>query len=424
MLEQIVVLITFALAIAGLVFAPTHLPLGIGRKKEGDPPWYQTKTVYVPILGVVFLFLAHVLLGALGIRLERVLAPGQVLDTVLSHYDIVFLILSFAFLSISLDRSGFFEFCSLRIVRFANGNGLKLLIFLYLLCSILTFFTSNDIVIISMTPIILYVGKHARIRNLIPLLLSQFIAANTLSMGLYIGSPTNIVLGDATEMTFRKFLGWMFFPSVVSCAVTLIMILLVFHFIPLRGNRMQAQFVVPERAMTVRSSFSMWVKVSIFAVCLLFLTISSEIHVDLWVICLAAAIIMLIYDICLLREHADSFPVFIKTISRRMPWPIAPFVLCFFSMVEALSRTGFTDRAAIALAQFGKGSILKLSLVFGYVSAFAVNFMNDIPSTVFWANMVKHSPGNEGALWKITQNVPHTHDLNFLRVPSSEAYSD
>jgi len=47
-----------------------------------------------------------------------------------------------------------------------------------------------------MTPLIIHVGSLAGITNIIPLLLTQFIAANTAVMGMFMGSPTNIILGE------------------------------------------------------------------------------------------------------------------------------------------------------------------------------------------------------------------------------------
>jgi arsenical pump membrane protein len=387
---QLIVIGAFAFSILGLLFGPKHL---FGKARfwgAGGPPWFLSNVVYAPIVGVALLSLAHVALGWFGLTFEPFVTGTHIAETVTSKYDIVFLILSFAYLSISLDRSGFFEFASFKIVLYSGGHGTRLLVFFYLLCSVLTFFTSNDIVIISMTPIILYVGKHAGIRNLVPLLISQFVAANTLSMGLYIGSPTNIVLGDATAMTFVDYFLWMFLPSVVSCVVTLGMLLVVFRLIPIRGNRIQERFQVPDRARDIRSSRPMWIKVVIFAVCLAFLTASSFLGLELWTICLVTAVVMLAYDLILLRGGNERVGGFFAGVGRRMPWPIAPFVLSFFTLVKALSRSGFTESAANVLVDLGQGSLLKLSLVFGYVSAITVNLMNDIPSTVFWADMVPH----------------------------------
>jgi len=393
--NQLLVVVAFAFSILGLLFAPKHLFARSKRWGDSVPPWFLSNVVYAPIVGVTLLSVIHLPAGALGLEYAQFVTLAHILKVLGSKYDIVFLILSFAYLSISLDRSGFFEFASFKIVLYSRGRGIRLLVFMYLLCSVLTFFTSNDIVIISMTPIILYVGKHAGIRNLIPLLIAQFVAANTLSMGLYIGSPTNIVLGDATAMTFIDYFLWMFIPSIVSCVVTLVMLLVVFYWLPFRGNHMVQTFEVPERARSIHSSKQMWIKVFIFALCLGFLTVSSFIGFELWTICLVTALVMLAYDLVLLRETGELVPVFFVSVYRRMPWPIAPFVFCFFTMVKALTRSGFTNATARLLVGYAKGSLIKLSLLFGYISAVAVNLMNDIPSTVFWADMV---PALEGLL--------------------------
>jgi arsenical pump membrane protein len=384
--ETWLVLLAILLSTILLIWGPPHLQWRRGSSRR--TPWFLGKTVYAPVFAVVMLGVAQAVYRSTGGAGD----PGELFFSIyhvlIDKYDIVLLIMSFAYLSISLDRSGFFEYCSLLIVRRAGGDGIKLLVFLYLLCSVLTFFTSNDIVIISITPIILYVGKNARIQNLIPLLISQFMAANTLSMGLYIGSPTNIVLGDATGMTFIDFARWMIGPAVVACLVTLVMLLILFRWVPLRRNRMQATYIIPGRAYTVTASSDMWVKVVIFAISLCLLTASSYLNIELWSICLVTAVTLFAYDLIILRIKKESFHSFLSETNRRMPWPIAPFVVSYFTMVYALSATGFIDRTGQAILNLAEGSSVKLSLLFGFISAALVNVMNDIPSTVFWADMV------------------------------------
>lgn len=387
--EQGLVVTAYVLSILGLLFGPSQL---VSKRflARRPAPWYLGKVVYAPVLGVALLSVMHLVAAPFGLQVEPLLTAPTMAAIVLDKYDIVFLILSFAYLSISLDASGFFQYCAFKIVRLARGDGVKLMVFLFLLCSGLTFFTSNDIVIISMTPIIIYVGHQAGIRDLVPLLVSQFVAANTSSMGLYIGSPTNIVLGDATGMTFIDYFKWMIAPTVVATAVTLVMLLAIYHFTGLGGARMTRTYRLPDAEFDVRASRPMWTKVGIFGLCLTLLTISSYIHVDLWIICFGAAATMLAYDLYLLRRRDESWRLFISQVGRRMPWPIAPFVLCFFAMVRALTTTGITGAVAENLIRLADGSALKTSMLFGFVSAGVVNLLNDIPSTVFWADAIPH----------------------------------
>src|SRR5690606_24043971 len=92
------------------------------------------------------------------------------------------LILALAYLSVSLDESGFFEWFASRIMALGRGSGRRLLLAVFLGVSVVTFFTSNDIVIVAMTPAVMHLGHRAGIRDLRPFLLTLFVAANTASM--------------------------------------------------------------------------------------------------------------------------------------------------------------------------------------------------------------------------------------------------
>src|SRR3546814_1543362 len=65
------------------------------------------------------------------------------------------------------------------------------------LSTVLTYFTSNDMVIVSLTPLILELCNQSKNMKPLPMLIAKFVAANTSSIGLYIGNPTNILLADA-----------------------------------------------------------------------------------------------------------------------------------------------------------------------------------------------------------------------------------
>jgi arsenical pump membrane protein len=119
----------------------------------------------------------------------------------LNPFGILVLFLSMVFMSIFLDITGFFEYCARVALKYANGDGRRLYFSIYLTVSILTIFTSNDIIILTFTPFIYYFSKNAGIDPK-PYLIAEFFAANTWSMMLYIGNPTNIVLAVAFNLRF------------------------------------------------------------------------------------------------------------------------------------------------------------------------------------------------------------------------------
>ena len=116
---------------------------------------------------------------------------------------IIILFLSMAFLSIYLDKLGFFHYiANLAAMKFKKSQ-ISLFLALFILISILTVFTSNDIIILTFTPFICYFCKNTKI-NPIPYLIGEFFAANTLSMTLIIGNPTNIYIASNAGITFME----------------------------------------------------------------------------------------------------------------------------------------------------------------------------------------------------------------------------
>ena len=78
-----------------------------------------------------------------------------------------------------------------------------------------------------MTPIVLELCRQSHIRNARLLLLGQFVAANTLSMGLLIGSPTNIIVSSELGLSFADYFFLMFVPSVLAVAVSIVVLYLI-----------------------------------------------------------------------------------------------------------------------------------------------------------------------------------------------------
>ena len=112
-------------------------------------------------------------------------------DTSVNPIKILVIFISMTILSIFLDELGVFRFLAEASLKKAGKSQIKLFITLYLTVSVLTVFTSNDVIILSFTPFICYFARNAKI-DPIPYLAAEFVAANTWSMALIIGHPTNI----------------------------------------------------------------------------------------------------------------------------------------------------------------------------------------------------------------------------------------
>ncbi len=128
---------------------------------------------------------------------------------------ILVLFFSMTLISIILDELGLFKYLASVASKNAKGNQFVLFTVLYILISILTIFTSNDIVILTLTPFICFFSKRSKI-NPIPYLVMEFAAANTWSLMFVIGNPTNIYLATSYNITFLEYFKVIAVPTLVT----------------------------------------------------------------------------------------------------------------------------------------------------------------------------------------------------------------
>jgi arsenical pump membrane protein len=387
--------------------------------------------VWGPLLGAAaLLFLAH---GPLGSRLAMPkLEWSAVYDELISHASVPILILSFAYLSISLDESGFFNWCSLKLLRAGRGSGTRLITSLFLGVSLITLFTSNDIVVLTMTPILIYLGNNAKIRNLVPLLITQFIAANTASMGLYVGNPTNIVIGNAVGMGFVDYARRMFVPTLVATGVALALVLLLFSLG--KTHRMPRRYDLAPALAGERWTLHMTLKVALFGSCLLLLSVFgnpwtlsllidnpssahgavSKVIVAVSAACCLAAMIFDLARDRIGRVRQASEAPFLRRL-RRLPLEIVPFFLSFCLVLRGLEDAGLLRYAIDSvLDAFRHGPVVG-SLATGAFAVLAVNVTNNIPATILfekaWLGNVSALPPIVGLAERLPRLDPKYGDI-------------
>ena len=125
---------------------------------------------------------------------------GIIGDEHIQPYAIIIIFFTLAYASISLDFTGLFKAMSMWAADKSKSSNVILFSVFYGISSLLTLFTSNDIVILTLTPIILYYTQRCQI-DPVPFLMGQFVAANTWSITLLVGNPTNIIVGTYTSYT-------------------------------------------------------------------------------------------------------------------------------------------------------------------------------------------------------------------------------
>ena len=317
-------------------------------------------------------------IGAIFALLFNCISINEVIDGLFSSstinpIKILLLFLSMTFLSIFLDEVGFFKFLASLLIRKCKSNQHTLFVMLYILVAILTIFTSNDIVILTFTPFICYFSKNANI-NPIPYLVAEFAAANTWSMMLIIGNPTNIYLATSAGITFIEYLKVMFIPSVLSGLVQIFIMVVLFN------KTLNKTIEIEGKQKRIKDKVSLIIGLDLLIACLILLIVSSYVNLPMWIICVFCAI-SLLFSISLYYKikHRSFFTL--KQTFIRLPWNLIPFVISMFIIVLSLNKQGITE---IIGNMLGDKNIV---FNYGIASFLSSNLINNIPMSVLFSTV-------------------------------------
>ena len=356
---------TCVLMICSILFFPK---LKIG-KLSLDTYWLIT------VLGAVLVLIFG------GADIAKV-GESLIADTAINPLKILVLFLSMTILSIFLDELGFFRYLANAALKRAKTGQKKLFLYLYVTVSVLTVFTSNDIIILSFTPFICYFAKNAKI-NPIPYLAAEFVAANTWSMALIIGNPTNIYLATASGIGFLEYIKYSIFPTLFGGAVAFGALFLLFR------KKLNEPMNAEPETIVIEDKLSLWVGIVHLAVCTVLLAISSYIGLEMWIVALCAVGSLFVCNgiIALVRKQK---PQALVGCLKRAPYQLIPFVISMFVMIVVLADKGVTEIIASAL-----GADLPI-LKYGVASFFASNLINNIPMSVLFSSIIEASNGAAG----------------------------
>ena len=125
-------------------------------------PYIKIGTHKLGLYWVVCFVGALVMLLTGRISLQKVF-EGITANTSVNPLKILTLFLSMTLLSVYLGDAGFFDYVADSVFLKTKGGALKLFLILYAVVSILTVFTSNDVIILTFTPPICIFAKKAKI---------------------------------------------------------------------------------------------------------------------------------------------------------------------------------------------------------------------------------------------------------------------
>lgn len=324
-------------------------------------PWKLNEATGA-LLGALLMSLflkPHHILEALGFSTEYG-AP------LVATWNVVLILIELMVISTFLDDYGFFEYCAVKAMHLAGGDKEKLFIYTYAVTCFITALTSNDISILTFTPIILKFCRRAGL-NAKPFMYSFFFAANIASMFLYIGNLTNIIIGDAFKLGYFDFTVYMFLPTMTAIIVNFVIFYCMFkdevrgtYPISCDGN---ARELIRNRPMVI-------VGLGVLVLVLIGCGFANWLNLPLSVVTTIGTLAIYI---------AERKPV-MRT--RRISWRVVVFVLSLFIVVKGLEVSGVNAIFGGVILSIVDQNPVYATFFISMASAFLCNLVNNIPMTV------------------------------------------
>lgn len=362
-ISLLIAAITALLMIISVLFKPY---LSFGKVKVG-------LYVIICFIGAA----AELIFGGLSFS-ETI--KGIAANSAVNPLKILALFLSMTLISVYLGDSGFFHLVAEKTFSLSKGKNLRLFIILYAVVSILTVFTSNDIVILTFTPIICIFCKKANVSP-IPFLIGEFVAANTWSMALIVGNPTNVYLAQSANVSFTEYFKVMLLPALAAGLSAFAVLMLVFGKTLTKKCATGLEPVAPDR---VRVNFpSMVAALTALIGVIVALALSDVIGIEMWIITVIFAAALVVFNIIYGAARGEGLLRALSGI-KKTPWELVPFILSMFIIVLSLEKSGVTEKIAAALVKGDNAD----GVSFGFLAAGLSNLLNNIPTSVITEKII------------------------------------
>lgn len=283
--------------------------------------------------------------------------------------NVIFLLAGMMILAGILRRTGFFAWLAIRSVKVADGDPLRLLVVLALVCAGLSAFLDNVTTVVLIAPVTLYVASVLRVSP-VPFLIAQILASNIGGTATLIGDPPNIMIGSAAGLDFVEFLQNL---APVAAVILLVFLAMVRWFyrrdLEVHAEVRETVMALDEREVLTDPAL-LRTSLAVVAVVIIGFLVAHLVGLEAGTIALAGAAVLTL----LARLDAE-------TVLREVEWATLFFFVGLFMLVEALVQVGIVDAIANGLITLTGGDATVLTIGMIWLSGIASAIIDNIPYT-------------------------------------------
>lgn len=347
---------------------------------------------------------AAALIGAGLMIVLGVVEPDSALRAI--NIDILVLLIGMMILVAGLELCGFFEWVSLRMIRYSKSQ-FMLLVLTMAVTGFLSALVLNDTVVLLFTPIIIRTCRLLK-SNPVPFLVAEAIAANIGSVATAVGNPQNAYIATKTGISFLEFSAKLVPVSIVCMGLAIGMLYLIYRKDIEKGSAQEFRRQIlregwrafEEELVRGDSTTTFWVRklkerrrglyllLGITAATFGAFVLSHTIGAPIAVIAFVAGVVALFA----LPIVTDVKP---KDILAGVDWTIILFFVGLFIVLQGVRDSSLLDEISEFFPGFGANERPTIAWL-SALSALLSNLVSNVPAVLLLGEMI---PLSDTQLW-------------------------
>ena len=315
--------------------------------------------------------------GGLLMTLIGITSQEQVLETIYTRLEILFLLVGMMMIVLLVSETGVFQWFAIKVAQLVRGEPFKLIILLSIVTAVCSAFLDNVTTILLMAPVSILLAKQLKL-DPFPFVMTEVLASDIGGMATLIGDPTQLIIGSEGKLNFNEFL----FNTAPMTVIALIILLTIVYFTNIRKmkvpNRLRAQIMELESERILKDKKLLKQSMIILSAVIIGFVLNNFVNKGLSVISLSGGIFL-----AFLTEREP------KKIFGGVEWDTLFFFIGLFIMIKGIENLGVIKFIGDKIIEISTGNFKVASISIMWLSSIFTSIFGNVANAATFSKIIK-----------------------------------